>query len=73
MRCGVLSEISFCGSGMDIFLNHMFLVANLASNFQDLVTKGENLVTLPCIRRNFMYWRPLSQSLDISTFLLSRT
>ena len=31
---------------MDIFWNHTFLVANLATNFQDLVAKVENLVAL---------------------------
>ena len=34
------------GRGMDIFWNCMFLVANLVTNFQDLVAKVENLVAL---------------------------
>ena len=40
MRCGILSEIP------SVVWNCMFLVVNLATNFQDLVAKVENLVTL---------------------------
>ena len=37
---------SLQGRGMDFFWNRTFQVANLATNFQDLVAKVENLVAL---------------------------
>ena len=46
VRCGVLSYLILHGRGMDFFWNRTFLVANLATNFQDLVSKVENLVAL---------------------------
>ena len=34
---------------MNIFWNRTFLAANLATNFQDLVAKVDNLVTLAAV------------------------